>query len=186
MDFTRTPGPRNVLVRFTLIPNSRRTARRSSRGLKKLMKSRVQRWRARDPFGFAKAPSLWGKTRWRGGGRFPVLRRAPGADSRVSNRGRRRAGSRPHDHPRGYPSALTSGTPADMTPIGRLIAWWRSRKPAGADAQRIIRKSSDRGEPQPVPDPIEELAEFIGQTEPGDPLSRGKPTTARRTRSRPR
>jgi hypothetical protein len=85
---------------------------------------------------------------------------------------------------RGYRSRWHRWQTADMTILGRLLDWLRRRKPKREDTPQPIRKSSDRGEREPHVDPVEELAKLIGQTEPGDPLSRGKPTSARRIRSR--
>jgi hypothetical protein len=87
---------------------------------------------------------------------------------------------------RGYHSRWHRWQTADMTILGRLLDWLRRRKPKREDTPQPIRKSSARRERQPEVDQIEELATLIGQTEPGDPLSRGKPTNARRIRSRPR
>jgi hypothetical protein len=41
----------------------------------------------------------------------------------------------------------------------------RTPKPSGADANRIVPKSSERGEPSCDVDPIEELARIVGQTQ---------------------
>ena len=71
-----------------------------------------------------------------------------------------------------------------MTLLGRMLAWLRRLKPAGSEL-RLVRKG-ERPEPQPAVDPLEELLRIVGEAEPGEPLSRGRPTSARRIRPRPR
>ena len=46
------------------------------------------------------------------------------------------------------------------------------RKPIAADANRIVAKSSERGEPPCDVDPIEELVRIVGEDGVDDPRSR--------------
>ena len=67
----------------------------------------------------------------------------------------------------------------------RMWELLRRRAPAGDDGARFTRKG-ERGEPQPEPDPIAALVKIVGEADASEHRRRAKPTTARRTRSRPR
>jgi hypothetical protein len=73
-----------------------------------------------------------------------------------------------------------------MTIIGRLVEWLRRREPRRDVGPRPLRKTSDRREPQPEVDQIEELLRFVGDTNEAAPRHHTKPTNARRPISKPK
>src|SRR5271157_5312346 len=69
-----------------------------------------------------------------------------------------------------------------------MFKWLRRRRetptPIADEANRIVARSGDWGEPRSAPDPIAELVRIVDETHAADPRSRGNAGTLRTTARR--